>query len=818
VSDVIGRGVIEVSADATKLRAGIDEAKKSVASLGIASEEATKRQSASIDKYIKQLGTAAVTTGKSTRETELYKLGLRGASDAQLAAANSALKLTEGYEKGQILGGQIKAGFVALAAVSATALIATYAAFDQLVKKAAEFQDLSETTGASAEGLASIAVAAATAGVSMDSVASATIKLTKNLTGVDDEGKAVGAALASIGINISDFKKLDPVGQFDAVGKALSGFADGAGKTAVAVALYGKAGAEQLKVFKAVEDAGGRQVILTAEQIRMADAYADAQSKAKEQLLMYASALATSALGAQTAFTEALGDAIKELAGVGKESTALGLNAGVKAFSEGAAIALAEMVDVGYNAVGMMLAVKGSLNVMLADTKVAGDFATKAFGSFLPGDVYREQTADLAAAAKDREKVLKDANAAYERLATGFGLADKVRGRIANAPFADPRILGNPGTIAQQVAGQVDYKGVTTPKTGGTTGKDPDADFRAYLKNLQNQISKTNELNAAEKLLADIRSGNLTVGAAQEVRLMTLAKEVDATKDAFAIANERAARRRKDDQDSIQGIRDIEAAKRDAIVRNAADVENIRTGLLTDAQAENEAYAQRLATLQTFHDTRVENEASANALIEAEGLRHRQSMAATQAAYDVQSVQMMGDAAGALYGVMEKAGKEQTALGKTLFLAQKALAVAEIIMNTNVAAAKVMGQTGIFGFPLAAVVTATGYAQAAIVAGTAIASLDKGTDFVPRDMVAQIHKGEAIIPAAQNRAGGGDMRLTIVNNTSAKIGKVTEQRLPTGERALIIEEAVAATAAHLSDPNSKTSRAMSRNFALQRSR
>jgi hypothetical protein len=818
VADVIGRGVIEVSADATKLRAGIDEAKKSVASLGIASEEATKRQSASIDKYIKQLGTAAVTTGKSTRETELYKLGLRGASDAQLAAANSALKMTEGYEKGQILGGQIKAGFVALAAVSATALIATYAAFDQLVKKAAEFQDLSETTGASAEGLASIAVAAATAGVSMDSVASATIKLTKNLTGVDDEGKAVGAALASIGINIADFKKLDPVGQFDAVGKALSGFADGAGKTAVAVALYGKAGAEQLKVFKAVEDAGGRQVILTAEQIRMADAYADAQSKAKEQLLLYASALATSALGAQTAFTEALGDAIKELAGVGKESTALGLNAGVKAFSEGAAIALAEMVDVGYNAVGMMLAVKGSLNVMLADTKVAGDFATKAFGSFLPGDVYREQTADLAAAAKDREKVLKDANAAYERLATGFGLADKVRGRIANAPFADPRILGNPGTIAQQVAGQVDYKGVTTPKTG-TTGKDPDADFRAYLKNLQNQISKTNELNAAEKLLADIRSGNLTVGAAQEVRLMTLAKEVDATKDAFAIANERAARRRKDDADSIQGIRDIEAARAQAVVQNAADVENIRVSLLTEAQAENEAYSKRIATLQINHDLRVENEVSANATIEAEHARHRQAMADTQAQYDLQSVQQMGHAAGALYGVMEKAGKDQTALGKTLFLAQKALAVAEIIMNTNVAASKAGSQLGIFGIPAAAVIMATGYAQAAIVAGTAIASLDKGTDFVPRDMVAQIHKGEAIIPAAQNSGrNGGEMKLTIVNNTSARIGNVTEQTLPNGERALIIEEAVAATAAHLSDPNSKTSRAMSRNFALQRSR
>jgi len=64
--------------------------------------------------------------------------------------------------------------------------------------------------------------------------------------------------------------------------------------------------------------------------------------------------------------------------------------------------------------------------------------------------------------------------------------------------------------------------------------------------------------------------------------------------------------------------------------------------------------------------------------------------------------------------------------------------------------------------------------------------------------------------------------ITIVNNTSAKIGKVTEQRMSDGERVLIIEEATQAAEARINaamqDPNSKTSRSMSRNFSLQRSR
>ena len=122
-----------------------------------------------------------------------------------------------------------------------TTAAAAAVAVDQLVKGAANFKDLSEITGASAESLASFAVAAATAGTEMGTIAEASVKLTKNLTGVDDESKAAGAALAALGLNIKQFKALDPATQMETVAKALAGFEDGASKTAVAVALLGKA-------------------------------------------------------------------------------------------------------------------------------------------------------------------------------------------------------------------------------------------------------------------------------------------------------------------------------------------------------------------------------------------------------------------------------------------------------------------------------------------------------------------------------------------------------------------------------------------------
>ena len=120
--------------------------------------------------------------------------------------------------------------------------------------------------------------------------------------------------------------------------------------------------------------------------------------------------------------------------------------------------------------------------------------------------------------------------------------------------------------------------------------------------------------------------------------------------------------------------------------------------------------------------------------------------------------------------------------------------------------------------------------MAATAAATlSIASARDGYD-IPAGVnpMTQLHEKEMVLPQAQANVirdlaksgdgGGKSGAITIVNNTSGKIGKVTEQRLPNGERALILEEAVALMDARLGDPNSKTSRSMQRNFSVQRSR
>lgn len=54
-----------------------------------------------------------------------------------------------------------------------------------------------------------------------------------------------------------------------------------------------------------------------------------------------------------------------------------------------------------------------------------------------------------------------------------------------------------------------------------------------------------------------------------------------------------------------------------------------------------------------------------------------------------------------------------------------------------------------------------------------LSSFDVGTDYVPEDMIAKIHKGERIVPAAQNKSGYGGMNLVINQSFPANTNRRT---------------------------------------------
>lgn len=254
--------------------------------------------------------------------------------------------------------------------------------------------------------------------------------------------------------------------------------------------------------------------------------------------------------------------------------------------------------------------------------------------------------------------------------------------------------------------------------------------------------------------------------------------------EAVKLIGERAARERAElaDKNLTDLIREIEDENR---VREQAAREK--------AQREEEQARNRQVAMQAIADSsgdpveriRLEEEAKL-AILEEYRLRDiantqlyedaklaikeraAQQERDIQNALNIQSLQLMQSGADMAYDILYKAGKERTALGKALFLASKALAVAEIIMNTEIAATKAGAQLGIFGIPMATMIRAQGYASAGMVAGMAVSDAVGGRAYggpVSADSLYRVNEKGA--PEMFTASNGSQYMLPTTN------GKVT---------------------------------------------
>jgi len=394
------------------------------------------------------------------------------------------------------------AGFTAIASGATAAAVG----FDRLVKSAGSFQDLAEQVGASAEGLASLSVSASVGGTSMEEVSGFAIRLTKNLTGVDDESTKAGAALKALGLDIEDLKAADPADQMERIAKALDKFDDGTGKTAVMEALA-KGGAKLMPFLKELATEGGRQVILTKEMIEQADAYADSQARSRAKLSIYAQALATEAIPALTAFQDALTDTAKDMMDVRDGATSLKANDGVREFAKGAVGALGFVVD----------AADGVYRVVSIIGKSIG--AIGAAGAAVASGEFRMAKSIMAELGSDVDATLNR------------GLfSDKLQKRLAEIGTQTQALTGGK-------KGKLTFDGASGGGSGGSKAAATKIDENAqalarYVNQLESATEKTLELSEVEKARIFLTTIG-TTGEVAQVRELVLgmAQRIDQEKE-----------------------------------------------------------------------------------------------------------------------------------------------------------------------------------------------------------------------------------------------------------------------------------------------
>lgn len=410
----------------------------------------------------------------------------------------------------------ITAGFAAVAAAGTAAL----AAVNQQADAIANYQDLAEKIGDTAVSIATLQQAATVSGVALDTVAAASVKLTASLSKTDDESKAVGQAIQALGLEFQAFKDLSPVEQIDAVAKALAGFQDGAEKTAVAVALFGKSGAELLPFLNDLGDQTERNTLLTAEQIQQADEYTKATARLKAEFDAFIQQQASQ-------FIPVLSDVQRILAEVAKnEEVVQAATAAVKLAIDAAVVAFQAIVIVASDVIFTFKAVGREIGAIAAQLTALAQLDLNGFRA-ISNAVKEDGVRARSELDKFQKQIMSIGQPAY--------MDDEVRrlmGRSAANSSTRPRlnISGLSGSSGQSGAGG--------RRSGG--GSSSVSEAQRYLESLQKQLERTQELTVSEQVLKDIQMGRLgVVSEAQQAALLDVAGQIDASKQLAAQEKER---------------------------------------------------------------------------------------------------------------------------------------------------------------------------------------------------------------------------------------------------------------------------------------
>jgi tape measure domain-containing protein len=329
--------------------------------------------------------------------------------------------------------------------------------------------------------------------------------------------------------------------------------------------------------------------------------------------------------------------------------------------------------------------------------------------------------------------------------------------------------------------------------------------YKSLLLSAKERVELWGNESELAKLNFDLQNTELSkLLPAQKELLQIQYAKIDALK-----AEEEAKKQQKQTDDFMaQQAQELDAlrqsfATKNEIARQAylAREAIIQRGIARGAILENEAAILRKQNEQQYADERV-------AIAKEEEDRKRQ--------IELERLQNMSQLFGNLATLMQTENRK-------LFEIGKAAAIAQAIVNTATAITNALAVPPFpLGFALAATAGVAGAVQIATIQNQQMkGARAMGGDVQAGNSYLVGERGPEIITmggnghVTPNHKLGGDTKVTIVNQTTGKIDKVEERRMPDGELILTVIEAVAAQTL---DPNSKISRNQAAAFGLQRRR
>ena len=176
--------------------------------------------------------------------------------------------------------------------------------------------------------------------------------------------------------------------------------------------------------------------------------------------------------------------------------------------------------------------------------------------------------------------------------------------------------------------------------------------------------------------------------------------------------------------------------------------------LIRIAQVERELEqwrAKELERQQQFLDEKLSNEQLYQARVAEINQQSNDRLAAIQEAYRSAALSVFAELLGNAADVFKQLVGEGSTAYKLLFFASKAAAMAQAIINTEVAATKAL-ELGPAGPAAAAIVRALGYASVGMIAATTLVGMaHEGLDNVPKTGTWLLQQGERVVDGRTNR-------------------------------------------------------------------
>ena len=381
------------------------------------------------------------------------------------------------------------------------------------LEAAAALQGLSEQTGASAAALSGFAPVATISGTAMEAIGVSLAKLSKGLAGVDDETAGATRALQFLGVRAKDAigNLRDPAEVMNEVALKLAAFEDGAGKTAIAMELFGKSGATMLPFLKDLAENQDLNIRLTATQIEEADSASKAMGRMRAESNFVAQTLVTAAI-------PSISILVKELKSVvlGTDNAVEGIQrlrseGTLTNWAENTAYAIAVVIDALRGIGHTIKSVMGSFAAVWADIELAGTVLAGGKGL---NPFSEENRARLQAALEKRNAIVAQANQNYVDLWDMPLLADAVTRRFED--IRNGTEASNAVTQASTPRKRLNYSTATGAVTANAM-----AGIDSEIKRLQGQVDVESSILKDRQRIIDLfeSQGYISFREATEARL-----------------------------------------------------------------------------------------------------------------------------------------------------------------------------------------------------------------------------------------------------------------------------------------------------------